>query len=117
MRFLAIFLIWILLTVILSYWLNWSFGFFSPLLVLPFYRLSILKAIALGLLVGCISWGLPAIFINEANGSQLAGMVGNLLKVDSAVAIILLSTLLGGIGVSLGSWITAILFRPDKLIH
>lgn len=117
MKITALVLIWIMLTILLSFFGNWSIGFLSPFILLPFHRLSTGRAMIMGLLVGIVSWGLPAIIINQSNGGELASMIGNLLKVDSAGFIILLTSLIGGIGVSLGAWLASVLFRPEKLIH
>ena len=111
------FLLWIAITIALSYVTSWTIGLLSPILFLPFFRFPIWKSILLGFAVGFISWGGTALYLDQANQHQLAGMIANLLKVDTGIKVILLTALLGGLGISLSSWMMAVLFRPYKLIH
>ncbi|MCB0667472.1 MAG: hypothetical protein KDC80_16705 [Saprospiraceae bacterium] len=117
MKSFLVLIIWILVTLALSYLGNWALGFLSAFLILPFYRMSGGKAMLFGLLVGGVSWGLPALMINLRNEDQLAGMIGTLLSLDSGPLVVLITATLGAIGVSLGAWLTSVLFRPYKLIH
>jgi len=117
MKTFLLFFLWVVVTITLSFLGNWALGFLSPVLILPFYRFPIWKSILLGFVVGIISWGVPAIYLDQANQHQLADMVANLLKANSNLMIIFLTALLGGLGISLSAWMMAVLFRQYKLIH
>ncbi|MCB0688281.1 MAG: hypothetical protein KDC53_17205 [Saprospiraceae bacterium] len=117
MKHLIAIVLWILATLILSIWGHWILGLFSSLLIRPFYRVSPGRAILTGLGVGMICWAIPAILINQANDGVLAGMIGNLLTIGSANAVIVITSLLGGIGLSLSAWLSAMIFRQDILLH
>lgn len=117
MKTFGLLLLWVVVTITLSNFGNWALGFLSPFLILPFYRFPIWKSTLLGFIVGAISWVIPAVYLDLANQHQLGDMVANLLKVNSSITVIILTGLLGGLGVSVAAWMMAILFRQDKLIH
>jgi hypothetical protein len=107
--------LWILATLILSFWGNWALGFVSSLVMVPVFGLFRGKALILAFLAGAISWSAPAFYLDQGNTQLLSTMVSQLLALKNPFWLVLITGLLGGIGVSLTAWLATGLFPARKM--
>jgi hypothetical protein len=113
MKLLLVLLVWILLTLLLSWLGNWVLGFAGAFLIVPLLRLPLGSSIILGFFAGFLSWMGFAWFMDHANLGQLSGMISSLLNVSSPIIILCLTGILGGVGVAIAGWVASKLFRPE----
>jgi hypothetical protein len=115
MRDAMILSIWLLTTLILSVLGNWSIGFAAALVIVPVFKIAAKRAIFFGFLIGFVSWISTAYYLDHSNSGLLSSMVGQLLQVKSSIWLLLITGLLGAIGVSLSGWLAASLFQTRKI--
>ncbi len=115
MKTLLVLSLWILATLILSFWGSWALGFASSLVVVPVFGLTRGKALMIAFLAGAISWSATAFYLDQGNTQLLSSMVSQLLALKNPFWLVLITGLLGGIGVSLTAWLASGLFPARKM--
>lgn len=107
MKSLSALLLWIFLTLLLSWLSNWVFGFASSFLIVPVFRLPLRRSVLLGFCAGLLSWMGSALFIDYTNQGQLSQMISSLLQVKSPSLMIGVTGILGGLGTAIAAWVAA----------
>lgn len=116
MRLVSVLLIWIVLTWFLSWFGNWILGFAGAFLIVPVFRIPLRSSFTLGFCAGFISWLATAWFLDQANHSQLSGMISALLHIKSNMIILGITGILGGFGVALAAWVAVRVFPPPGAV-
>ncbi|MBK8505018.1 MAG: hypothetical protein IPL46_24085 [Saprospiraceae bacterium] len=114
MKLLTVFIIWIFLTLLLSFLGHWVLGFAGAFLIVPVFRLQLATSILIGFCAGLFSWIGFAWFVDHANLGQLSGMIGSLLQIKSTFIILGITGFLGGLGVAITAWLAARVFLTDS---